>query len=116
MIDLATYGQAAGALLVLVGAIILLGLGARKFGLVPGIMGPLTNKRARRLRVEEVLTLDPRRRLVLIRHDALEHLLVLSADGDVVVHTGPAPLVPAPGMPRPDHSDAPFTLQGDGRP
>lgn len=39
----------------------------------------------RRLQVSESLMLDPRRRLVIVRCDAREHVLLLSPGGDVVV-------------------------------
>jgi flagellar protein FliO/FliZ len=38
-----------------------------------------------RLQVLEVRTLDARRRLVLIRRDTVEHLLLLGAQGDLVI-------------------------------
>ena len=39
----------------------------------------------KRLKLGETLMLDPRRRLVLVRCDDREHLLLLSPAGDVVV-------------------------------
>ena len=41
-----------------------------------------------RLQVLEVRNLDARRRLVLIRRDAVEHLLLLGAQGDLVIENG----------------------------
>ena len=49
---------------------------------------------ARRLGVVEYMTLDPKTRLVLIRRDDTQHLLLLGAAGPVVVERGiaePAP-------------------------
>ncbi len=40
-----------------------------------------------RLQVIDSLMIDPRRRLVLIRRDAREHLLLLSANQDVVIES-----------------------------
>ncbi|HZD25458.1 MAG TPA: flagellar biosynthetic protein FliO [Alphaproteobacteria bacterium] len=40
-----------------------------------------------RLRVEEVLALDPRRRLLLVRRDDREHLILLGAASDLVIET-----------------------------
>ena len=40
-----------------------------------------------RLQVLEVRTLDSRRRLVLIRRDKTEHLLLLGAQGDLVIES-----------------------------
>jgi flagellar protein FliO/FliZ len=45
-------------------------------------------RRATRLAVVEVLSLDQRRRLVLLRRDDREHLLLLGPSGDVVIEAG----------------------------
>lgn len=42
----------------------------------------------RRLTVVEAVALDTRRRLVLVRRDGVEHLLLLGASGDLVVESG----------------------------
>jgi flagellar protein FliO/FliZ len=47
--------------------------------------GPVTG--SRRLQVLESLPLDPRRRLVIIRRDAREHLLLLGINEDIVIET-----------------------------
>lgn len=50
-----------------------------------------------RLRVVESRALDGRRRLVLVRRDDVEHLLVIGGESDMVVETGiPAPPLPVP--------------------
>ncbi len=71
------------ATLALIGGAALL---ARRFGMLnarpPG--------QARRLSVQESLMLDPRRRLVLVRLDDADHLLLLSASGDLAVAVAPA--------------------------
>lgn len=41
-----------------------------------------------RLEIIETLSLDPRRRLVLVRQDDKEHLLLLGINGDIVVSEG----------------------------
>ncbi len=54
--------------------------GARRLGMLrPGDLGP------KRLRLGESLMLDPRRRLVIVRCDDREHVLLLSPAGDLVV-------------------------------
>jgi flagellar protein FliO/FliZ len=54
--------------------------GARRLGMLrPPEQGE------RRLKISESLMLDPRRRLVIVRCDAREHLLLLSPAGDLVV-------------------------------
>lgn len=47
--------------------------------------------RSQRLSVVEVRQLDMRRRLVLVRRDGVEHLLLLGATQDLVIETGIAP-------------------------
>ncbi len=44
----------------------------------------------RRLAILEVLPLDGRRRLVLLKRDGVEHLLLLGQSGDLVVERGSA--------------------------
>jgi flagellar protein FliO/FliZ len=44
-----------------------------------------------RLSVVDSAAIDPRRRLVLIRRDGVEHLLLLGASGELVIETGIRP-------------------------
>ena len=78
---------------------------ARRFGMIaPGAgAGP------RRLNVVESLMLDPRRRLVLVRLDGNDHLLLLSAAGDQAVATVPAPAPVPASAPAP----APDPVEGE---
>lgn len=64
----------------------------RKFG-PPGRFR-LQNRR--RLSIVEILPLDARRRLVLVRRDDREHLIVLGVTQDLVIETG---IVPPPEPP-----------------
>ena len=43
---------------------------------------------ARRLAIVEIMSVDPRRKLVLVQRDDKEHLILLSATGETVVETG----------------------------
>jgi flagellar protein FliO/FliZ len=45
-------------------------------------------RRSRRLSIVEILSLDNRRRLVLVRKDETEHLLLIGGGTDVVVEKG----------------------------
>jgi flagellar protein FliO/FliZ len=78
------YVRFAAALLVVLGLIGLLAWLARRWHLAgpPAIGGPA------RLEVVEIAALDPRRRLVLVRRDEVEHLLLLGQDGGLVVEAG----------------------------
>ena len=57
----------------------------RRFG--PGALGRLPSRAPRRLAVVESLVLDPSRRLVVIRVDDREHLLLLG-EGRILYETG----------------------------
>ncbi len=75
--------------LVLVFVLALIGLLTwlvRRFGLA-GRM-PTGGKQGRRLDVVEVAALDSRHRLVLIRRDRIEHLVLLGTNADIVVESG----------------------------
>ncbi|HUZ72590.1 MAG TPA: flagellar biosynthetic protein FliO [Stellaceae bacterium] len=72
---------------------------ARRLGLGGRLVS--TGGKRRRLAVVEVLPLDAKRRLVLLRRDGAEHLILLGIGGDVVVER-------AIGAPA---ADAVFTLE-----
>jgi len=78
---------------ILFGLIAVLGLigacaiAARKFGLVSASGGFV---RKRRLHVIETLALDARRRVVIVRCDDKEHLIVLGQSSETVVDSMPA--------------------------
>jgi len=55
----------------------------------------------RRLKVVEVTPVDARRRLVLVRRDDTEHLILLGQSGELVVETGIAARDEAPDAPPP---------------
>lgn len=57
-------------------------LALRAFGFLPFGAGKVAD---RRLNVIEVLTIDPRRRLAIVRRDDVEHLLLLSNTGETVI-------------------------------
>jgi len=58
-----------------------------------GAMMPARTGKPRRLAVVEVAQIDVRRRLVLIRRDGVEHLVLLGINNDLVLETG---IVPPP--------------------
>ncbi|MBM3570628.1 MAG: hypothetical protein FJX46_17950 [Alphaproteobacteria bacterium] len=72
------------ALFFVVGLIGFLAWAAQRFGLG----GMMPTKRGRRLGVVETLSLDARRRLVLVRRDEVEHLLLIGPGGDRPIETG----------------------------
>ena len=82
--DVIDYGRFLAALLFVLGLIALLAWFARRFRLGTA---PAAGT-ARRLAVLETLPLDARRKLVLIRRDDTEHLLLLGTDGNRLVEGG----------------------------
>ncbi len=58
----------------------------RRFGLAGRT--PKIGRHGRRLDVIEVAALDSRRRLVLVRRDRTEHLVLLGINADIVVERG----------------------------
>ena len=81
--------QWARAVAALIATLALLGLAAyaaRRFGLLSGVRPGAE----RRMRVVESLMLDARRRLVIIRCDGREHLVLLSPGGDRKIESNPA--------------------------
>ena len=59
---------------------------ARRFGL--GYRRPDMRGKRRRLQLVEVMPVDTKRRLLLVRRDATEHLILLGSGPDVVVESG----------------------------
>ena len=73
------------ALAVVLGLLGVLAWAGRRFGMIPGVS---RRGAGGRLRVVEVTAVDAKRRLLLIRRDTVEHLVLLGATGDLVVERG----------------------------
>lgn len=87
--ELATYFRFVAALvfvLALIGGAAWLARRTGFAGLTPARRG-----RTRRLGIVEVAAVDSRRRLVLVRRDGAEHLLLVGGASDLVVETGIRP-------------------------
>ena len=80
---------ALGAVLALIG---LCGYLLRRFG--PGLGPRVAIGAKRRLVIIEALPLDARHRLVLLRRDGVEHLVVLSNDHSLLVESNVASMSP----------------------
>lgn len=74
----------AAALVFVIGLIVACAWAAKRFGLVPSGRQTSMNKR---LAVTETLTIDPKRKLMIVRHDDREHLILLG-DQDMVLEAG----------------------------
>ncbi len=83
--DLTDYLRFAGALAVVLALMGLLAFALKKLGLsgATSMLGA-----PKRLKVIEVLPLDPRRKAVLIQRDDKQHLVILGPTGETIVETG----------------------------
>lgn len=93
VIDIARYFGALMLVLALVG---FAALAARRYGL-PGIV---SGSASRRLAIVETLMIDPRHKLVLLRRDDREHLVMIGPNGGSVVEAALQALQPS--APAPD--------------
>ena len=82
--DFGSYFQFLLALIFVLALIGLLAFFAKKSRLI-GLGGGLKFKGGRRLGVVEISSLDAKRRLVLIRRDQIEHLVLLGPESDTVI-------------------------------
>jgi flagellar protein FliO/FliZ len=87
--ELDTYMRFVLALLFVLALIGIVAWLARKAGL--GTRVVKTKGVGRRLSIVEVSPVDGKRRLVLVRRDGVEHLVLLGATGETVIETGIAP-------------------------
>lgn len=94
--------EATAYLRVIVSLVLVVGLmlavlwALRRFNIGGMVARPGTQ---RRLAVVETMTMDSRRRLVLVRRDGVEHLLMLGGTQDVVIERGIAPAMVESGVP-----------------
>lgn len=89
-----------GALVFIIGLIGLCGFAARKYGLFTG--GYTMPGALKRLAIVETKPLDTKNRIVLIRRDGKEHLILLGAEQSLVIESGidaPAETQPAETQP-----------------
>lgn len=97
--DLANYVQFLLALIFVLALIGLLAWAYRRFAL--GQKLPLRPSRSGRLDIVEFRNIDAKRRLVLIRRDETEHLILLGPNSETVIETGIAAHSAASTTPRP---------------
>jgi len=93
--ELEIYVRFLLALVLVLALIAALTWAARRFGF-GGHLVPKSGKTPR-LSVVEVKTIDPRRKLVLVRRDDREHLILLGASQDLLLESGidaPPPTTP----------------------
>lgn len=83
--DMALLLKFVSAFVFVISLMFLLAWFLRRLGLSGPAMAPGVK---RRLKIVEFMPLDHRRRLVLVRRDDREHLLVLGMNGETVVESG----------------------------
>ncbi|MEZ5757024.1 MAG: flagellar biosynthetic protein FliO [Emcibacteraceae bacterium] len=59
--------------------------GAKKLGFIARVTVDQTNEKKKRLNIVEILPVDAKRRLMLIRRDDKEHLIMLGAERDLLI-------------------------------
>ena len=84
--ELEGYLRFVVSLALVLGLIGVIAWGGRRFGLAGRL--PMVAGRDRRLGVVEAMSLDGKHRLLLVRRDTAEHLLILGPAGAVVVEGG----------------------------
>ena len=87
------------ALAFVLALILFLSAAAKRFGF--GNRGPIKRGAGKRLEIVESLPIDAKRRLLLVRRDAEEHLIMVGTNGEQVIETGITPPPTADNAPTP---------------
>jgi flagellar protein FliO/FliZ len=82
--DLVDFARYIGALVLVLGLLGFAWLAARRYGL-PGIV---QGQSLRRLSIVETLMIGPRHKLVLLKRDGTEHLMLMGPQGAEVIESG----------------------------
>jgi flagellar protein FliO/FliZ len=98
VVDLTQYMLVMFVLVGLLGAIGLLALAIQRGWILKNITGLRYMKpEERRLKVSETLVIDPRRRVVIVKCDDEEYVVLLGAESETLLSTQPAkPTPPKP--------------------
>ncbi len=83
--DMSGYFQFAIALLFVLALILMLAYAAKRFGLMARVTVNSAKTKDKRLNIVEILPVDARRKLMLIRRDGVEHLIMLGHERDIVI-------------------------------
>jgi flagellar protein FliO/FliZ len=84
-VSLDVYTRFVVALIVIVALLAVFAWLARRFGFAGRVP---TRGARRRLAIVEVTAIDNKRRLILLRRDDVEHLVLVGVDSSVVIETG----------------------------
>lgn len=114
--DLTAFLQYVAALVFVIALILAIAWAMRRFGM-SGAIGGLGHRRNPRLAVVEALSIDGRRRLLLVRRDGTEHLLLLGATQDMLIESGiPAAVADQGGLAAALPTSAPVAARPPARP
>lgn len=83
--EMSAYFQFIMALLFVIALILLIAYGAKKLGLMARVTVNSAKRRDKRLNIVEILPIDARRKLMIIRRDDVEHLVMLGLEQDIVI-------------------------------
>ncbi|HET8729431.1 MAG TPA: flagellar biosynthetic protein FliO [Alphaproteobacteria bacterium] len=98
--DSIQYLRFLAALAFVLALIAVIAWAARRWGLL-GAVAARGRGQARRLELVEAMALDAKRRLVLVRRDGVEHLVLLGINGDLLIESGIAGAVTSSPPARP---------------
>lgn len=93
--DFMTYAQFVLVLIIVIGMILGMAYVVKRFGLQNALQGPLGRKR--RLSTVESANLDGRHRVILLRRDDVEHLVLVGPNTSQIIETGIAAPPDEPG-------------------
>ena len=95
VIDFTQYFLVMFVLLGVLGALAFLAYAVQRGWLLQNLTGlKRLSPSQRRLSVSETLVIDPRRRVVILKTDGLEHTILLGVDRETVLNTAPAQSAP----------------------
>ena len=96
IVDWTHYFYAVSVLAVLVGALGLFGYAVRKGWILQNMTGlmAISGPQRHRLQLKETLVIDPRRRVVILQADEMEHIVLLGAEAETVLASQTAPAQP----------------------
>jgi len=83
--ETSAYIQFILALLFVLALILIIAYGAKKLGLMARVTVNSAKTKDKRLDIVEILPIDARRKLVIIRRDSAEHLILLGLESDIVI-------------------------------
>jgi len=96
--EIETYLRFLAILVLVLAMIAACAWAARRFGLGGALAA--TKGGSTRLAIVEVKVIDPRRKLILLRRDQKEHLVLLGPNQDLLIENDIAPLAAEAGAPK----------------